>query len=266
MMEDNIGDIIIKACQIRKITPAAAVIASGLTMNEFNHILKTGKLEKEINYEALGRLLGISPDKLRIIANGWQPVQVDLSRWNIKQFVSTEGFSANCYLLWDKNGEAVLFDTGFNYTEIADFIKSHALNLKSLFITHKHHDHCKLVPQFIENFPQLVCYNSAEGTVVHDGEVISFGSLNINVIYVPSHTDDSFAYFVSGFPDNLPGVVFVGDIIFAGSVGRITHLEPEKALRTIKEKILGLPSQTLICPGHGFVTTVGEELRNNPFF
>lgn len=266
MMEDNVGDIILKACQIRKKLPQEATVASGLDMNEFNNLLRTGKVDKEINYDALGRLLGIATDKLKIIANGWHPAPVDLSKWKINQFLSTEGFSVNCYLLWDENDNAVLFDTGFDYDEIEKFLRNRRLNLKSLFITHNHHDHCKLVPQFRKNYPQVICYNAEDGISIRDGETIPHGGLNIKAVHVPSHTSDSFAFLVSGFANNLPDVIFVGDIIFAGSVGRITHAEPENALRMIKDKILSLPSQTVICPGHGFVTTVGEELRNNPFF
>ena len=72
-------------------------------------------------------------------------------------------------------------------------------------------------------------------------------------------------YVVGNFPDDAPNVAIVGDCIFAGSIGRgfvSTDLLKEK----IREQIFSLPNETLICPGHGPLTTVGLEKANNPFF
>ena len=70
---------------------------------------------------------------------------------------------------------------------------------------------------------------------------------------------------VGGWSGDAPAVAVVGDAIFAGSMGKDFNT-PELAREKVREEILSLPSETLICPGHGPLTTVGEELENNPFF
>jgi glyoxylase-like metal-dependent hydrolase (beta-lactamase superfamily II) len=73
-------------------------------------------------------------------------------------------------------------------------------------------------------------------------------------------------YVIEGWSSEAPPVAIVGDALFAGSMGRATGPAFETARRAICGEILSLPAATLICPGHGPVTTVGEELANNPFF
>ncbi|MCX7872636.1 MAG: MBL fold metallo-hydrolase [Verrucomicrobiae bacterium] len=264
-LEDHVGDIVQKACSIKGKSIESVAEVVGMNVYELFEFIKSGHSRQNIDYEAVGSFLGISSLKLKNIAHGWHPRQIDLSQWNIKSFVSEKGFSVNCYLLWDAgSAEAALFDTGFNYAAINQFICGKNLKLKSIFITHNHHDHIELVPLFKEKFSQIVCYNFKEDIV--NNQEFQLGALRIKAIHIPTHSNDSFAYFATGFMNNLPPVVFAGDIIFAGSVGRMPHYDGENGLKLIRENILTLPSETIICPGHGPTTTVEEELKNNPFF
>jgi glyoxylase-like metal-dependent hydrolase (beta-lactamase superfamily II) len=81
----------------------------------------------------------------------------------------------------------------------------------------------------------------------------------------PGHAEDGVTYVVGNWPEDAPGVAIVGDAIFAGSMGR-AGAQLEVARQNIRDQIFTLPPDTLICPGHGPVTTVGEEKARNPFF
>ncbi|UCE04809.1 MAG: MBL fold metallo-hydrolase, partial [bacterium] len=96
---------------------------------------------------------------------------------------------------------------------------------------------------------------------VTDGEEIALGELNIKVVHTPGHSPGSVTYFVR---DKL----FVGDLIFAGSIGR-TDLPKgnyQTLIHSVETKIFILPDETEIYPGHGPATTVGQEKATNPFF
>lgn len=266
-LEDNLQDIITKACTIKDVDLEKVAEESGLNYDELSSLLVEGNLKSEANYKAIGRILGLSPAKLKNIAEGWHPEPINLDYWNAKQFLTINLFPVNCYLLWDdKSHEAAMFDTGFDARESIPFILKKELRLKYVFITHTHIDHCNAAREFRSKFPMAICINAPDGIKIRNGMEFALGSLRIKVIHIPTHSVDSFAYLVEGFPDNLPPVVFTGDIIFAGSIGKISYAEGKFYLPMIKDRILSLPLKTVICPGHGPLTTVEEELKNNPFF
>jgi hydroxyacylglutathione hydrolase len=91
------------------------------------------------------------------------------------------------------------------------------------------------------------------------------GSLSVNARLTPGHAADGVTYVIEGWADQMPPVAVVGDAIFAGSMGK-DFQTPEIAQAKVREEILSLPAATVICPGHGPLTTVGEEQAHNPFF
>jgi glyoxylase-like metal-dependent hydrolase (beta-lactamase superfamily II) len=95
--------------------------------------------------------------------------------------------------------------------------------------------------------------------------VISIGSLRVTNFQTTGHAADGVTYVIDGWPGGAAKVAIVGDAIFAGSMGK-GKLSAEEAKRTAKEAILALPDDTLICAGHGPLTTVGQENQHNPFF
>jgi hypothetical protein len=114
-LEDHLGDIIHKARAMNNVSSAAASNAAGISEKELSAIEETGKFSGKINFIALGNLVGLHPQKLEGIANGWKPAEKDLSRWREIRVFTTHGdsFSVNCYLIWDEvQRDAALFDTG----------------------------------------------------------------------------------------------------------------------------------------------------------
>ena len=96
-------------------------------------------------------------------------------------------------------------------------------------------------------------------------DFIHLGSLRITHRETPGHAEDGVTYVVGTWPEDAPHVAIVGDAIFAASMGR-GNQSWDLARQKVREQILSLPPETLICPGHGPLTTVAEEKEHNPFF
>jgi hydroxyacylglutathione hydrolase len=176
----------------------------------------------------------------------------------------------NCYLVWDEvTREAALFDTGWDAKPVFDLVDEHQLQLKHLFITHMHEDHIAAIGQVRERFSKIRIHSSAKSAPPDQrnraNDFIHLGNLRITNRDTPGHAEDGVTYVVGNFPEDAPNVAIVGDCIFAGSIGR-GFVSTDLLKQKIREQIFSLPGDTLICPGHGPLTTVGLEKENNPFF
>lgn len=270
-LEDHVGDIIRKARKAANVTEDAAAKAAGISTAELAALEENGAAKKGLNYDALAGLVGLNGAKLERIANGWLPNEVDVSGWReLRQITTTAGFSVNAYLVWDEvTREAALFDTGWEARPIIDLIDENQLQLRHLFITHTHEDHMAALGQIREHFPKVRLHSSSKNAPPdqrnRQNDFIHLGSLRITNRDTPGHAEDGVTYIVGNFPEDAPGVAIVGDCVFAGSIG--TGFVSTTLLKTkIQEQIFSLPPDTLICPGHGPLTTVGQEKENNPFF
>ena len=200
-------------------------------------------------------------------------------------------FQENTFLLYDDTREAVLIDCGCcrkeEEKELTDFILENKLTLKHLLCTHLHVDHVfgngfiyktyGLKPeankQDVEKLPspdeqaklfglrQHVENVPVEKYIV-GGEIIKFGTSELQVLTVPGHSPGSIACY-----NKKNGFAIVGDALFAGSIGR-TDLwggNQEVLVAAIHDKLLSLPDETVIYPGHGPETRVIDEKFNNPY-
>ncbi len=270
-LEDHIGDVIAKERFHRKLEPEAAAAAAGLSVAELAAFEDSGKAGRPVNFDGLGGLLGLSAARLQAIAGGWQPRPVDLAQWRELRCVTTrEKFAVNAYVVWDEvTREAAIFDTGWTADPILGLIAEEALNPTHLFITHTHHDHIADMQALRDKFPRLRLHTDAKTAPVQHhnrrNDCIQVGSLRVTNRVTTGHAEDGVTYVVGNWPDDAPFVAIVGDAIFAGSMGR-GNLSPDDAKRWVRESIFTLPDDTLICPGHGPLTTVGEQKAHNPFF
>ena len=123
-LEDHVGDIIAKARKGLGINTNQAAKAANLNLINYSRLEKDGSLEPATNVSELGKLLGLTSNKLSMIANGWTPV-INLYKYkNIQQISTNEGMEVHCYLVWDEETlEAALFDTGWNHEPILELIK-----------------------------------------------------------------------------------------------------------------------------------------------
>ena len=270
-LEDHLGDIIRKARAMKGVSAAAATVA-GLSETELAALETSGQCSKKINFTALAPLIDLNAAKLAGIAGGWLPSPKDLSAWRELRIFTTagDGLTVNCYLVWDEvTRDAALFDTGVDAKPILDCLAAEQLQLKHIFITHSHWDHVEALPQIHAAWPKARLHSGSKNAPVDqrnkNSEIIHLGGLRVTHRETPGHAEDGVTYIIGTWPDDAPHVAIVGDAIFAGSIGR-GNQSWELARQKVREQIFTLPVETLICPGHGPLTTVAEEKAHNPFF
>lgn len=270
-LEDHLGDIIRKARTAKEVSVEAAAQAAGISAAALKELEESGKLAGSLQFSALGKLVDLIGAKLERIAKGWLPQPVDLGNWRELRVVTTAAdYTVNAYVVWDEvTREAAIFDTGWDAGPLLALISENQLQLKHLFLTHTHEDHVAGLKQIREAHPKVKLHSSAKGAPPDQrnraNDFIHLGSLRITNRDTPGHAEDGVTYIIGNFPEDAPNAAVVGDCIFAGSMGRgfqSTDLLKQK----VREQILSLPDATLICPGHGPLTTVGQEKANNPFF
>ena len=271
-LEDHPGDIICKARKMSNVSTAAAANAAGISESELSALEETGKIIGKINFTALGKLVGLNPQKLEAIANGWLPSPKDLSAWHEVRVFTTagDGLTVNCYLVWDEvTRDAALFDTGLDAKPILDCIVTEQLQLKHVFITHSHWDHVEALPKIREAWAKVRLHSGSKSAPVDQrnktAEIVHLGGLRVTHRETPGHAEDGVTYMVGNWQEDAPLIAIVGDTIFAGSMGNGNGAW-DLAKQKVREQILSLPAETLICPGHGPLTTVAEEKEHNPFF
>ncbi|MGD0744848.1 MAG: MBL fold metallo-hydrolase [Verrucomicrobiota bacterium] len=271
-LEDHLGDIIRKACAMSNVLKPAAARAAGISEAELAALEESGQTAKRPDLAALARLAGLNPVKLEVIANGWLPAEKDLSAWRELRVFTTDGggMTVNCYLVWDEvTRDAALFDTGFDAKPVLDCIAENQLVLRHVFITHSHYDHVEALPKIREAWPKVRLHSGSKNAPVDQrnkpSEIVHLGGLRVTHRETPGHAEDGVTYIVGNWQEDAPHVAIVGDAIFAGSIGR-GNQSWDLAKQKVREQILSLPPETLICPGHGPLTTVAEEKEHNPFF
>jgi len=143
------------------------------------------------------------------------------------------------------------------------------LTLAHVFITHSHPDHLGGMEGIRAKHPKVRLHtDSSSAPPQHKNrrnDCVHLGSLRITNRLTPGHAEDGVTYLVGNWSEDAPHVAIVGDTIFAGSMGGATT-QFEDARKHIREQIMVLPAETLLCPGHGPFSTAAEEREHNPFF
>lgn len=270
-LEDHQGDIVRKARSMSGVALGVAAQAAGFGEADYRAFERSGTSVKKPNFSKLAPLIGLDAAKLERIANGWLPPEQELSRWRELRVITTAGsdMTVNCFLAWDEvTREAALFDTGFDAAPIAREIEANELQLRHIFVTHSHPDHIACLDALRARYPKAILHTDAKDALPQHknrrNDCIQLGSLRITNRPTPGHADDGVTYIIGNWPEDAPHVAVVGDTLFAGSAGGADVWAD--ASWAVREQILSLPADTLLCPGHGPLTTVAEEKANNPFF
>jgi len=160
-------------------------------------------------------------------------------------------------------------DTGLDAQPILYCLAKNNLTLCHIFITHSHWDHVEALPKIREAWPKARVHSGSQSAPVDQrnkpSEIVHVGGLRVTHRETPGHAEDGVTYLVGNWQEDAPHVAVVGDTIFAGSMGR-GNQSWDLARQKVREQILSLPPATLLCPGHGPLTTVAEEKAHNPFF
>jgi hydroxyacylglutathione hydrolase len=205
----------------------------------------------------------------------------------IHEILRVGPLQCNCSVIGDEaTHEAMVIDPGDEIEDILSLLRKHNLQVKQIVITHAHIDHIGgamklraatgapiLLNQNDYALLKMLAMQAAwigvpdPGKVEIDhsittGETVSAGSHTAQILHTPGHTEGSICLYFE--PEKK---LIAGDTLFAGSIGR-TDLpggDTQKIMRSLHNTVLGLPDDTVVIPGHGQMTTIGEERESNPF-
>lgn len=264
-LEDKFNDIVGKAMRGLQLSDSQVAQKSGADAASIN-ALRDGQWNEGAARQ-VAPALNLGADALAASGNeSWAPKPVAID--GLAQFNTPfDDMTVNSYLVWDpKTGEAVAFDTGADCGGMLDLIAEKKLSVKYVLLTHTHGDHIFDLDRLKEKTgaPAFVGerepIEGAESFAA--GRTWTIGSLKIESRLTWGHSKGGITFVVTGLAQR---VAVVGDAVFAGSMGGggVSYAD---ALATNKKEILSLPDNTIICPGHGPLTTVGEEKQHNPFF
>ncbi|MCC5839825.1 MAG: MBL fold metallo-hydrolase [Opitutales bacterium] len=264
-LEDDYEDILQKALSGWQLDVETLHSRSGLSRAAVTNALD-GCVE-EVTARALAPLLQLDADALLAIGKrSWEPARERFT--GLKQISTAfRNMRVNAWILHDANsGDAAIFDTGTDEKLLLDYLRGNKLTPRGLFLTHAHADHILALPALRRELPHLSVYAPSGEPVssaipLSAGHCIRAGTLTVEVRSTPGHSPDGLTYLV---PLGDRNIAFVGDALFAGSMGGAANAWQE-ALTAVRRQILSLPGDTVLCPGHGPATTVKEERRHNPF-
>ena len=199
-------------------------------------------------------------------------------------------FAENSFLLFDHTGECIFIDPGFD-TEaerkaLSDFVREQKLKPKMIALTHGHLDHVwgslwlsrtytipmaahpneamllQYAPAFAQRYGFSMEMPPNISMELQEGELLRFGESELRMLHVPGHSPGSIVFYCEA-----QGFCIAGDVLFKESIGRsdLPGGNHEQLVSGIREKLMVLPENTLVYPGHGDTTTIGHEKAFNPF-
>lgn len=230
--------------------------------------LARGKFVDEVALVKIAPALGLDPSALTTSASkAWYPKPVSLDGIAIFN-TPYHDMRVNAFLVWDPETKmAAAFDTGTDSGGITNEAEARGLTIETIFLTHTHNDHIADLDRLAANAGNPVVYANREepwpgAELFEEGASLTIGNLAVEARTTSGHSIGGTTYVITGLENP---VAVVGDAMFAGSMGG-GMISFEDALENNRKKIMTLPDDTILCPGHGPMTTVGEEKRHNPFF
>lgn len=194
-------------------------------------------------------------------------------------------FAENCYILGcSKTRKAVIIDPGDEAPRILDTVNNESLEVIAIWNTHGHIDHIGANSELVQKLNVPLLFHKDEKKImdsvfnkmfggglglkempsadkyIEDGEDLQVGDLQFKVLHTPGHTPGEVCFYGHG-------VLFAGDVLFNQGIGRtdLPQGDMSMLLKSIKEKLFTLPPETIVLPGHGPSTTIGDEQSSNPF-
>jgi glyoxylase-like metal-dependent hydrolase (beta-lactamase superfamily II) len=264
-LEDNFEDVLGKAMRGMNLDAETLSFLSGVEGSQIESLLE-GRFHEDAARQLAGTL-GLDGETL--VERGkesWAPKDFELE--GLRQYNTPhEDMTVNSYLIWDPNTmEAALFDTGTNLDEAYSHIQALGLTVKQLFLTHTHVDHIKALSQAKKWGPITVRISAKEAIAGAEkfaaGDEFRIGGLKVSTRSTWGHSPGATTYLVEGLEKP---VAIVGDALFSQSMGGGV-VSFQAALETNRNEIFTLADETVVCPGHGPMSTVGEEKAHNPFY
>lgn len=275
-LEDQFGDVIAKARRGQELSLSSVAGQAGLTQAELEGLEGCGPPPEAAVVRRLAQALGLDAEKLVASAAArffpLYPNGRAAEGLSVEMLVLGGDFLVNGYLVGcTETNKGLVIDPGFDAEKILRAIENAGLEIELVLLTHGHGDHvgalseiCQATgaPAFIDkdDLPLLgELRTKIEGSIV-EGEVFTIGRQSFEARKTPGHTPGGVCLVH-------PQVAFVGDALFAGSMGGTRRQADYASLqRSLREKVLGLDERLILYPGHGPATSVGEERAHNPFF
>ena len=271
-LEDEFGDIIGKARRGQNLSQSETATAAGITEAELARMEQYTLKPTETQVFRLAEVLNLDGSKLLEIATEqWEPkLSEQTNDANLEVITISApvgGWPVNAYLLICKaTNDAAIIDTAAHPDLILEQLNARNVNPTTILLTHAHSDHTDGLSQlqsetgcetYIHQNEPKPRNNKKLHEVAH-GDVLSVGELMVSVVNTPGHTPGGCSFLTQN-------VAFVGDAIFAGSVGG-PNISYQDEIESVRDNLLSLPDTVRLFPGHGPSTTVGEEKLHNPFF
>jgi len=266
-LEDNFDDVINKAQRGLKIADADLAKRAEVSAADLAAVKSGRPIDAVIRRVA--RHLRLSPGALEDLAHKrWYPEQPIFPR-GFAMFNTRYGdITVNSYLVWDPRARiAAAFDTGATSDAMLDTLHAEGLTLRYIFLTHTHEDHVADLEKLARESKAEVWSHELEpaglpgANVFKDSAHFHVGVLAIKTLLTAGHSPGLTTFFITGLSWPL---AIVGDAIFASSMGgSIAHFAEQFQNN---KRILTLPRDTVLAPGHGPLTTLAQEREHNPFF
>jgi len=199
-------------------------------------------------------------------------------------------YETNCYVLRNNDAakDCLIIDPGLEAEELIELLDEQQLNPVAVVLTHGHIDHIAGIAAMRSRFPEINIYihnldagmltepgknlsamtgaaftTEPEDVSLQEGEIIDPAGVKLLVLHTPGHTPGGISLY-----SKEDGIAFVGDTLFAGSIGRTDFPggSMSQLLASVREKLFTLPEETKVYPGHGPATTIAAEKAHNPFF
>ncbi len=274
-LEDDFSDILKKARTGQGLSVGDVARMTGLPGGDITALERGDRPRDRAEVRALAKALGLRAESLEQIAiDKWEPVAQRMPPWVEMVHGSINGYGVQGYILHDE-GEALLVDTAYNAPAMLDLLRRYRLRLIGICLTHGHADHADGIEQILGRHEVPVYLGSEDLDLLSwqprtdllvvpgDGFSIQVGHRAVQCLLTPGHTPGGICYRVD---DAQWPVCFVGDTLFAGSIGRSNPKELYSThLDSVRRHVLTLSPDHRLLPGHGPATTVEEELDHNPF-
>lgn len=274
-LEDEFCDILKKARTGQGFTVGDVSAKAGVSIGDISALERGEPVRDRAVVQALAEALRLRAEPLtQIVLGQWEPKAQNQPEWIQTVHGSIGGYGVHGYIVHD-HGEAVVIDTAYNAMAMIEALDTRQLRLVGICLTHGHADHAEGIDRLLEHREVPVYLGSEDIELLAwrpradllaapaDGHTIRVGHRTIHCLATPGHTPGGICYRAD---DLAQPVCFVGDTLFAGSIGRsnpsslyVTHLN------SVSQRVLALGPDYRLLPGHGPATTVAEERNYNPF-
>lgn len=274
-LEDDFCDIIKKARRGHGLSVGDLAQASGLAAGDVTVLERGGRLPVTREIEGLAAALQLrTAPLLQIVLDRWMPAPPRAAGPVETVMGDINGYAVKGYVVYDA-GEAVFVDTAYNEEAMLAVLERKNLRLKAVCLTHGHSDHAGGLDVILQHHRVPVYLGRGDKPLLgwippaelmkpaEDGQTVTVGRLTMRFVLTPGHTPGGICYKVEGAGHE---ACFVGDTLFAGSIGGSNPASLYQAhLESVRTRVLTLPPDTTLLPGHGPATTVREERAHNPF-